>query len=186
MSEAVDRLLLGGLRLAGVAAEEDDVLRGEASQRRELGHGSRQAEQVRDAHPVERAGADRLRRVEVGVHVEVDEPGRRAAGGERAGHGADSRRAVAAEDDRRVAGADRRLHPLGDLARRLHDAGRVLGAPVLAVRAPASERDVAEVGVGFQAGLAKRPRCLLLAGREGSEGCGGADEGGRHNRCRAY
>ena len=109
------------------------------------------------------------------MHVEVDEadvlPGRL-----RAGHRADAHRAVAAEHDGHVAGADRGLHPFRDLARRLRDAVGVLGAAVLAVGPPAAQRDVAEVAVGGEAGLTQRPGRLLLAGGEGAEARGSADD----------
>jgi hypothetical protein len=85
-----------------------------------------------------------------------------------------------------VARAERGLDSFGDLPRRLHDAGRVLRAPVLAVGPPAAERTVAEVHVGSQPGLAERARRLLLAGREGPEGRGGSDERGAHNLCKPY
>ena len=123
---------------SGPGGRRADVLRGEASDARRArgtvpGRPSMCAMPIQSSVPL----TDGLRRVEVGVHVEVDEPDA-LAGRQRAGHGADPDGAVAAEDDRRAAGAERRLDPLGDLARRLRDAGRVLGAPVLAVRAPAA------------------------------------------------
>ena len=115
------------------------------------------------------------------MEVEVDEPDA-LAGRLCARHRADLDRAVAAEHHRRLAGAERRLDPFGHLARRVRHAVGVLGAPVLAVGAPAAQRDVAEVGVRAQAGLTQRSRRLLLAGPEGAEAGGRADDRERHNR----
>ena len=123
-----------------------------------------------------------------GCRVEVDEPERLVGGGARAGDGADADRAVAAEHDGDVAGPDRRLHALRDLAGRLHDAGRVLGAAARPVGAPAAaEGDVAKVGrCCGEAGVAEGAGRLLLAGGEGAEAGGGSDEGGLHNRPLSY
>ena len=115
------------------------------------------------------------------MEVEVDET-RALSGGVGAGHRADLDRAVAAEHDRAVAGADRRLDAPGHLARRLGDAGGVLGAPMLAIGGPAAERDVAEVGVRGEPRLAQGARRLLLARGESAEARRRADQGVRHNR----
>ena len=175
--ETVDRLLLAGLRLARLAAEEEHLLGLEV--RAEARDRAGQAEHVRDAHPVQRAVGHAPRRVEVGVHVEVDE-----SGWLRAGDGADADRAVAAEDDRREPVRHGGSDELGHLAHGLGHACGVHGVPVLAVGLPASERDVAAV-VGAEAldepGLTQRARRLLLPGREGAKARGGADDRQLHN-----
>ena len=120
------------------------------------------------------------------MQVEVDEP-EALAGRLRAGHRADADGAVAAQHHGRPPGAERRLDPLGHLARGLRDAVGVLGPAVLAIGSPAAQRDVAEVvEPRAEARLTQRPRRLLLAGGEGAQARGRADECVRHDRRPLY
>jgi hypothetical protein len=115
------------------------------------------------------------------VHVEVHE-----ARGSCARDRADADGAVAPEDDRREAGRDRGSDELRHVAHRLGHLLGVLRGAVLAVGAPAAERDVPEV-VGVQPldepGLTQRAGGVLLPGRERAEARGCADHRERHNRC---
>ena len=74
-----------------------------------------QVEHVGDAHPVERAVGRRVRRLQVGVEVDVDQAqiGRT---GEGSGDGADLHRAVAADHQRDAIELVRTAHAFGNVS----------------------------------------------------------------------
>ena len=137
-AELVDRPSLEVGRAA--VREQEDLFRAQHRRPRpdpgEAGNGVGEAEQVGDAHPVERAILDAQGCVQVGVVVDVDEPDiRRCTGG--TGDRAELDGAVAAQHEHRSAVRQARAHLVRD---------RIHGPHVLRIDPPAEAGHVASVG----------------------------------------
>ena len=166
---SLDRRSLGSRALVATEPVQQDLLRREQGLARadvdEARLRALLAEQVRDAHPVERAVQRALRDVEVGVEVEVEEPDPTPAR-HRAGDRSDPDRAVATQHEREFVAREHVGNAVGDRPSSGYDALEVLCERPLAIGTPAESGHVAAIG--------DRQPCLLEAADEArrSQGSG--------------
>jgi N-glycosylase/DNA lyase len=186
--EAFNRLPLVFGRLLGAPAEDNHLCRIEQRDRRshfdELRSCALLAEHVRHPHPVERALVHAFRRVQIGVRIEVEQPGRLTTF-DMPGDRADPDRTVAAQHQRRLAIRYRRRDPAGGALHDLNDGSKVLGAWILPIRPPAPDLAipaVADIDPGIseqleQPRVAQRRGPALLTGRERTSACRNSNQG---------